>query len=277
MNLSCLARWVYPGAITLALLAALVAAPAVAATTSSWNGYRWARTGPLAIKAVSRLSSTWQPYFAPALRAWSTASQIDFVSVRGSVTSACSPVFGTVQVCNGNYGTNGWLGYANVWLSGGFIVQATVRLNDTYFTQASYNKPAFRTQTICQELGHTIGLAHNNTSRSDRNTGSCMDYSNDPDGGSVYGASNLAPGKVDFDGLNIIYRQLNNTQLASTKLTIGGDGLYIDGWNHPGEHAQSILAGVPEPDAWVMLIAGFGLIGAGLRRRRSGICSPPPV
>ncbi|WP_310476325.1 PEPxxWA-CTERM sorting domain-containing protein [Sandarakinorhabdus sp.] len=31
------------------------------------------------------------------------------------------------------------------------------------------------------------------------------------------------------------------------------------------------VAGVPEPSSWAMLIAGFGLVGAGMRRRRTAI------
>lgn len=262
---SLLARRVGPGAIALAVSAGLAAGPAAAVTTSSWNGYRWARTGTLAIKTVSRLSPSWQSYFAPALRGWSAATQIDLVGATGTVNSACNPVFATIQVCNGNYGGNGWLGYANVWLSGGFIVQATVRLNDNYFATDRYNTRAFRVSTLCQELGHTIGLAHNNAIRSDDNTGSCMDYSNDPDGGAAYGKSNLAPGEVDFDGLDKIYKKKDKTQLSQTKLTKYGDGLYIEGWDM---HEHGALAGVPEPQVWATLIAGFGLVGGSLRRRR---------
>jgi len=31
---------------------------------------------------------------------------------------------------------------------------------------------------------------------------------------------------------------------------------------------------VPEPAGWAMLIAGFGLTGAAMRRRRQGIAQP---
>ena len=30
-----------------------------------------------------------------------------------------------------------------------------------------------------------------------------------------------------------------------------------------------ILAGVPEPESWALLVAGFGLLGAAMRRRRT--------
>ena len=37
----------------------------------------------------------------------------------------------------------------------------------------------------------------------------------------------------------------------------------------PGGELRANLALVPEPAAWAMMIAGFGLIGATLRRRQS--------
>lgn len=265
------------GVTAFALIAGTLVGPAASATTASWNGYHWARTGLLSLQTVNRTSSAWTDYFAPALTGWSAASQFDMVGSRGTYSSSCNPVFATIQVCNGSYGSNGWLGYANVWLSGGHIVQATVRLNDSYFSSARYNTPAWRSSVLCQELGHTIGLAHNNTIRSDLNTGSCMDYSNDPDGGTTYGASNVVPGSMDFDGLNIIYAHQDSTQLAGTMptgagalmtvpsdLTQAGEGLYLEGWHDPDHNAGA----VPEPSAWVMLIAGFGMTAGAMRRRQ---------
>ncbi len=255
------------GSITALAAIAALTTPA-AAVTQSWNGYHWARTGPLAINLGNNLDSTWSPYFAPAATAWSQANNIDFVAAAGRATSsACGAVYGSVQVCNGNYGANGWLGYANVWLSGGFIVQATVRLNDYYFASARYNTAAWRNMTICQEIGHTLGLAHTNTVRTDANTGSCLDYTNDPSGtaGGANGTlANVAPNAVDFRALDGIYATLNTTQLSYTKPTLlAGEGYAIDG------REVDILRAVPEPASWALLIAGFGLVGASLRRRRA--------
>ena len=39
----------------------------------------------------------------------------------------------------------------------------------------------------------------------------------------------------------------------------------------PGDSWRVITAGVPEPSSWAMLIAGFGLVGAGMRRRRVAV------
>ena len=244
----------------------LVALPApAAALAQSWNGYRWARTGPLVISLGNNLGSQWSSLLAPTATAWSAANNIDFTVVAGKSTSACGAVYGGVQVCNSNYGATGWLGYAYVWLSGGFIVQATVKLNDHYFGMPRYNTAAWRQHVICQEVGHTLGLAHTNTINTNVNTGSCMDYTNDPTGtaGTNGTLANIAPNSVDFAALDGIYANVNTTQLASTLPTMrAGEGLSID-----GEHHDS-LTFVPEPGSWMMLIAGFGGIGAAMRRRR---------
>ena len=233
----------------------------------SWNGYRWARTGPLVISLGNNLSANWSSLLAPTATAWSAAKNIDFSLAAGRSNAACGGVYGTVQVCNGNYGANGWLGYANVWLAGGFIVQATVRLNDHYFGQPYYNTTAWRQQTICQEIGHTLGLAHTNVIKTNLNTGSCMDYTTDPAGtaGGANGTlANLSPNNVDFAALDGIYATVNTTQLEATKPTmLAGEGLSVDGEDH-----DELVSLVPEPGNWLLLIAGFGGIGGAMRRQR---------
>ena len=243
-----------------------VATPALA-VTQSWNGYHWARTGPLVIRIGDNVSATWKPYLQTAATKWSAANNISFLQVAGTTAATgCDPVYGGVQVCSANYGANGWLGYANVWLSSGFIVEATVKLNDYYFGQARYNTDAWRDMTACQEIGHTLGLAHNDTNRTDANNGTCMDYTNDPTGtaGGANGTlANTAPSASDFAALDGIYANLNATQLDYTKPQWrAGDGYFISGADgHDG------LVAVPEPATWALLIVGFGLVGTIARRR----------
>lgn len=254
-------------ASTAASVALVMAAPAAALLPQSWNGYHWARTGPLVIGLGDNVSSAWDSYVTKAASQWSAAPNIDFVEVPGSVTgSACTASYGSVQVCSGNYGANGWLGYASVWTSGGFIVQATVQLNDYYFSSAKYNTAAWRAMTACQEIGHTLGLAHTNTVRTDLNTGSCMDYTNDPTGklGTNGTKANIAPNSVDFAALAGIYAKLDTTQLPYTKPDhFTGHGLDLDGFD-----TDIHISLVTEPATWGLLIAGFGMTGTAMRRRR---------
>jgi hypothetical protein len=247
--------------------AALNANSPAAALTQSWNGYHWARTGPLVIGIGDNVGSAWDTYFRSAATQWTAANNIAFVVNAGKTTAtACNAVYGGVQVCNANYGSTGWLGYATVWTSAGFIVQATVKMNEYYFSQAKYNTSAWRSMTMCQEMGHTLGLAHTDTVRTDLNSGSCMDYTNDPTGtrGTNGTLANTRPNSVDYNALNGIYATLNTTQLAYTKPTYwSGEGYSID-----GVEVDSGGSLVPEPAVWMTLIAGFGLIGTAMRQRR---------
>lgn len=249
----------------LGTVAAVASAVPASALVQSWNGYKWSRTGNLAIQLGNNLTGAWAPRLVPTATAWSAAKVIDFVPVAGSATSsACGPVYGTVQVCNSNYGANGWLGYASVWLSSSFIVQATVRLNDYYFGQAKYNTNAWRDMTICQEVGHTLGLAHVDTIKTNINLGTCMDYTNDPTGllGTNGTLANVAPDATDISALNSNYATLNTTQLASTRpQSRAGAAFGVD-----GDFEQSLTA-VPEPGTWALMLIGFGCMGAAVRRK----------
>jgi hypothetical protein len=193
---------------------------------------------------------------------------IDMKVVTGkATTSACRASYGTVQVCNADYGANNWLGYASVWLSGGHVVQATVQMNEYYYSMPKYNTAAWRSSVMCQEVGHTLGLAHTNTNRGDLNTGSCMDYTNDPSGtkGTNGTLANTKPNSVDFAALKSIYNHLDSSQLSSTRPDFFiGSSFSVDG-GHLHEHRSL----VPEPATWAMLIIGFGAVGSAMRRRRA--------
>ncbi len=56
---------------------------------------------------------------------------------------------------------------------------------------------------------------------------------------------------------------LSSTSLASSSLGVGLDNVTFDSLG-----GQAGGSAVPEPATWAMMIAGFGLAGAGLRRRR---------
>lgn len=258
------------GGMTIAVLAA--AAPASAALLpQSWNGYHWARTGALAIMLGDNVSAGWDPYLSSAASLWSADQHIDFVLSPGMTSaSSCAPVYGTVQVCNANYGATGWLGYATVWTSGSYIVEGTVKLNEYYFSQAKYNTTAWRTQTVCQEIGHTLGLAHIDTNYSNTNLGTCMDYTNDPTGtkGTNGTLANLKPSSTDFKNLDAIYAKLDSSQLAFTVPQYKtSDALGIPGSADVDSDPQA----VPEPSSWAMILMGFGVLGFAMRRRKTNV------
>ncbi len=237
------------------VLAASAPAGATTLPTQSWNGYHWAHTGDLAIMVGNDTASKWAPYLATAEAAWSTDKYIDYIPTAGFTNpTTCSAVYGTIQVCSGNYGATGWSGWTTVTTSGTQITAATIKLNDYYFTMAKYNNPAYFQQVICQELGNALGLDDSDHNYTNTNTGSCMDYTNDSSGtkGTNGTLANTAPDASDFTNLDAIYSVYDKTQLVFTVPTTAGN-------------AQ---AAVPEPASWSLMLVGFGGLGAAMRRRK---------
>jgi len=195
------------------LIAMLAASPFSAEASHSWGNYHWARTSnPFTVKLGDNVSSNWDSYLATTSSDWSKSIVLDTAIVPGSVSSKalrrCPATSGRVEVCNTKYGNNGWLGVASIWANSDHITQATVKLNDTYFNTSTYNTPAWRNLVMCQEVGHTFGLDHQDENFNNANLGTCMDYTSDP-------STNQHPNKHDYDQLEVIYSHLDSTTTVS--------------------------------------------------------------
>ena len=217
------------------VLGALHSSPSA---THSWNGYHWARTAnPFTINLGNNMSSDWQQYLVVASADWSASNVLDTTIAAGGTTPKnCRPTAGRVEVCNSNYRNTGWLGIAQIWVSGTHITQGTTKVNDYYFAWPQYSSNAWRQFVTCQEIGHTFGLAHQDENFSNVNLGSCMDYTNDPDG-TIHGwLDNTHPNAHDYEELEIIY---NSHLDASTtiKSSPGASGVNLDS---PSEWGQSM-------------------------------------
>ncbi len=183
-----------------------------------WGGYHWARTAnPLMLKLGDNLTLVWDPYLTVASADWNVSTVLETTVVPGKTNATkgrntpknCLPTSGGVEVCNFKYGSNGWLGIASIWASGQHITQATVKLNDTYYNTAKYNTPAWRQFVMCQEIGHTFGLDHQDEAFDNPNMGTCMDYTSDP-------FTNQHPNTHDYEMLDTIYAHLDSTNTSSS-------------------------------------------------------------
>ena len=197
--------------VPVTLLALAVVGPPAEAS-NSWGGYHWARSKPFTLELGSNLSRFWQPYLATTASDWSESSVLDTVVARGRSTRACGPTVGRVEVCNAAYGQNRWLGIAQVWVAGGHITQGAVKMNDTYFSTFRYNTPAWRNHVMCQEVGHTLGLHHQD--ESGLALGTCMDYAHDPTG-------SQHPDAHDYAQLEAIYSHSDTTTTVGISSSAG--------------------------------------------------------
>jgi hypothetical protein len=196
----------------------------------SWNGYHWARTSnPFTIKVGDNVTAAWDPYLDEAISDWNQSTVLDLLEVAGSSNRSCRPTSGRIEVCNAKYGNTGWLGIAQIWITGGeHITQAVTKLNDTYFNTSQYNTPAWRRLVMCQEIAHDFGLDHQDETFNNFNLGSCMDYTNAPAGGVVggfnYGPSNEHPNAHDYEQIEIIYQHLDSTTTIGQSVDSRGNG-----------------------------------------------------
>lgn len=188
---------------TAALVGLALAVPADA--SHSWNGYHWARTSnPFSLKLGDNVSGPWDSVLGTTSSDWSKSTVLDTTIVAGQAKGNCRPTSGRVEVCNRAYGYNGWLGVAQIWVTGGVhITQGTTKLNDSYMNSSPYNTTAWRNLVSCQEVGHTLGLDHQDENFANPNLGTCMDYTNDP-------STNQHPNQHDYEELEIIYSHLDS-------------------------------------------------------------------
>lgn len=180
-----------------------VSTPTVLAN-HSWGNYHWARTAnPFTLKLGDNVNSVWDSYLATTATDWSFSSVLDATVVAGSANPKnCRPTAGRVEVCNSRYGNNGWLGVAQIWASGDHITQGVTKMNDTYFNIRNYSTSSWRNLVMCQEVGHVLGLDHQDEDFSNINLGTCMDYTSSPD-------SNQHPNAHDYAQLEVIYSHLD--------------------------------------------------------------------
>lgn len=178
----------------------------------SWVNYHWARTSnPFNLRLGDNLSSSWDSYLNTSSYDWSISSVLDANITNGGTNSRrCRPTNGRVEVCNYRYGNNGWLGLAQIWVKNDHIYQGIVKVNDTYFNTSFYDNFAWRNFVMCQEIGHTLGLDHQDEIFDNPPLGTCMDYSSDP-------MPNQHPNQHDYDQLDFIYSHLDKlTTLRSS-------------------------------------------------------------
>ncbi len=214
-------RW---GVAVLAFVA-LAALPLVLSADHAWGPYHWARTqNPLPLKIGDNVSTIWDARLDEAIADWNQSSVLALTEVGPNATGNCRPPNGQVSVCNKTYGNNGWLGLAQIWVTGGeHITKASAKMNDTYFNQAQYNTVPWRRLVMCQEIAHDFGLDHQDENFNNPNLGTCMDYTSDPDGP----PSNEHPNNHDYEQLEDIYAHLDD--FNSWTLTGGGSDSAVGG------------------------------------------------
>lgn len=188
----------------------------------SWGNYHWARTtSSFDLIIVNSTTPDWDGYVTTAITDWTSSSVLNMVedpngSTDSKVRRSCSAPSGQVRICNLAYGFNGWLGVAGISVdTNGHIVSGYTKLNDSYFTTEKYNNDLWKQSVTCQELGHNVGLGHQDEDFNNTTLESCMDYQDPP---------HMYPNAHDYEQLETIYGHLDSYNSYSGSTDGGGDG-----------------------------------------------------
>ena len=207
----------------------------------AWGTYHWARTAnPFTLQLGNNMSGDWPGYLTTASGDWSSTAYdgptdsfgnliknpLRTTIVAGAGKKRCGAVSGRVEVCNGTYGQNGWLGLAQIWLSNGHIVQGTTKMNDSYFNNSYYNNPNEKLHVVCQEVGHTFGLDHQSTDGTSLDA--CMDYFSNT-GTNAGSPASTHPNAHDYGELTLIYTHTDGYSSYSTAAAVAAGRLGAPG------------------------------------------------
>jgi len=183
---------------TLLVLVAVLAFPVIAFGSHAWGTYHWSRTAAtVTLTLGDNCDGVWDTYLRTSEGDWDRSNVLTLsVGTGGTRPKNCRPSSGNrIEVCNARYGYNGWLGLAQIWLSGGHITQAIAKMNDSYSMYESE-----KLHVMCQEIGHGFGLGHTSENGSSQNT--CMDYYQNTSDNDM---TSTSPNAHDYSMLESIY------------------------------------------------------------------------
>ncbi len=205
--------------------------PCSALSDHAWSNYHWARiASPFTLTVINSTTADWDSYVTQAVSDWSASTMLTLTedtsgSTRSKVRRQCKAPEGMVRICNLAYGQNGWLGIAGISIdTNGHIIRGYTKLNDSYFSWDYYNNPDWKQSVTCQELGHDVGLGHQDENFNNGSLFSCMDYQDPP---------YEYPNAHDYEQLETIYGHTDSYDSYAETETAGGGGEGGSGCNSP--------------------------------------------
>lgn len=142
-------------------------ASSAAFASHQWGSHHWERDGVTVQEVtvgdnhVNNVNTNWKAIFDAVVPDWESDADggyggSNFGAVDGGGTG------GDVKSFNDDYGNNGWLGLASIWITRGknkHITRGEAKVNDYYVTLAGYDgfdESVEWEQVMCQEIGHSF-------------------------------------------------------------------------------------------------------------------------
>ena len=132
-----------------------------------------------------RATRRWDAHLDGGSADWSASTVLDLNKISGGTNpTSCRPDVRPDRGLQRLVREHGLARHrADLGSSGSHITQATTKVNDTYFDTAPYNTPAWRGSSCARRSRTTSGSTTRTRTSTIANLGTCMDYTNDPDGG----------------------------------------------------------------------------------------------
>ncbi len=192
-----------------------------------------------------------------------------------AVAMLASPAFATNLITNGSFEQGpaavsfATFSAGSTAITGWTIASGSVDHINSYWNASAGNRsidmngngPATLSQTINTIAGRSYTLRFDVSGNPDTTTLRSMNYS----AGSLTGSySTLAVNRP------LVWVPVSATFVASSPNTLVSFAATSAGpWGVALDNVSVTLNAIPEPSTWVMLIAGFGLVGVSARRRRT--------
>jgi hypothetical protein len=155
----------------------------------------------------------YRTYLMSAISDWGKSDVLD-IGVARMAANECSneaiSFEGFINVVHDNTPWHQWIGLTTWEVDAdNHVTSALVRFNDYFLfnpTREQYTSNAeSRQMAVCHEIGHSVGLPHQDEVEGNVNSGTCMDYTTHPEGGDGFGPSDLHPNQMDFITLDQAY------------------------------------------------------------------------
>ena len=196
--------------------------------------------------ADANMIEQYQRYLVSALEDWQKSKDIDIEMahlVSGECSNEAVSFEGLINVVHEDTPWNQWIGLTSWEVDeNDHVTSALVRLNDHFLFNSEREQytsnASSRQMALCHEMGHAVGLPHQDEVEGNVNSGTCMDYTTHPNGGDGFGPSDLHPNDIDFAALDQAYSGQKTRQHKERELESANSATVMNEVRSTADHSE---------------------------------------